>query len=266
LSPEQRIQYIMRAMSSWSQRRKRLYISVIVVVIAVPAVFLAYHSFYTAPTCFDGLMNGTEQGIDCGGACQKLCASAFLPPRFDWARFEKVAPGLYNLAAYIENPNGGAGARNVPFHMTLYDSRGVKIADVPGTVTLPPHRNTLAFLPAVRVGENIPVATSFEFKFTSTPDWQKEADPLKNLVITDKQFVDDGAGSSLEVTLMNNNVKPIARFNVYVVLYDKDKNAVGFSKTVIDGMAGNAVTQAPFTWSNNHGGSVISQEILPVAE
>jgi hypothetical protein len=252
-------------MSSWSKRRKISYVSIVVVVVIVPVSLLAFHTFYKAPTCFDGLKNGSEQGVDCGGSCQKLCASAFLPPKLDWARYEEIAPGIYNLAAYIENPNTDVGASNVPFHMVLYDSVGVPVVDTAGTMILPPHRNTLAFLPAVKIGQSRP-ATVPLFEFTAGPEWIREADPLANLVVGDQNYSEGVGGSSLQVSLKNNGVQPIPPLHVYVVLYDKDKNVLGFSKTVLDGIPGNGSVVAPFTWPSSFNGQVISQEILPVAE
>jgi hypothetical protein len=252
-------------MSSWSKRRKYIYMTVTAVVVVGVIVIPAFYYFYKAPTCFDGRKNGNEQGVDCGGACQKLCASAFLPAKIDWTRYEKIAPGVYNLAAYIENPNTDAGAHSVPFHMVLYDSTGVPIADVRGTVTLPPHRNTLAFIPGVNVAHSLPSAQPF-FEFTAAPDWNKETDPLLSVVIGDQKYSEDESGSSLQVTLSNTSVQSLPRLDIYVVLYDANKNTIGFSKTVLDGIPGNGSSVAPFTWPENHNGAVISQEVLPVAE
>lgn len=35
---------------------------------------------YTAPTCSDGIMNGTEAGVDCGGSCPNSCSFCFGKP------------------------------------------------------------------------------------------------------------------------------------------------------------------------------------------
>jgi hypothetical protein len=53
---------------------------------------------------------------------------------------------------------------------------------------------------------------------------------------------------------------------VYVVLYDKNTNAIGFSKTVIDGISPNGMIIAPFTWNIDRKGGVVSIEALYVAE
>lgn len=251
-------------MSSWANKRKWIYVSIFIVVIfgliGVPAFFIFYH----APTCTDGILNGDESGVDCGGSCVRLCQSAFLSPSIAWTRFERLAPKLYNVATYIINPNTEAEAKNVPYRMSVYDARGILIIEIKGTVTLPPHRNTVAFKGAVNVGEIVPAKVSFEF--TAAPQWVKTADTLSAIAVIDKKYTEDDVGSSLIVTLKNNSVRTIYKTAVAAVLYDKDNNALGFSKTYIDGIYPEATTQASFTWPINRKGSVISLEVLPVAE
>jgi len=251
-------------MSSWSKRRKTLYSSVIIIIVVFVFVLPIFYFFYKAPTCSDGIRNGNEQDVDCGGSCQRLCQSAFLPPSLAWTRFEQVAPSLYNLAAYIVNPNTEAEARNVPYHIALYDDRGVIITDTKGLITLPPHRNTIAFQGAINTGKRIPAKALFEF--TNAPNWYKQTDRLSAIVVGEEKYTEDESGSSLVVNLKNTSVYPIGKISVYSVLYDKDRNALGFSKTIVDEILPQSNVVAPFTWPIYRHGEVISFEILPVTE
>lgn len=251
-------------MSSWSKRRQFTYSSIIMFLLLIAIGIPAFKTFYKAPTCFDGMKNGNEQGTDCGGSCQRLCASAFLPASTAWTRFEQVAPGYYNVAAYIINPNINGSAKNVPYHIALYDSEGGLIVDTHGTVTIPPHRNTLAYQGAVSTGKRIPTKAFFEFE--AGPDWREKSDPLTAITIKDKNYTEEGSNSSLLVTLGNTSVKVIPKMTIYAVLYDNDANAIGFSKTVVDGIGPQSNAIAPFTWPINRHQSVISKEVLPVVE
>lgn len=251
-------------MASWSQRRKLLYGGITVVILAAAIFLPAFFFFYKAPTCFDGLKNGDETGIDCGGSCKRLCSNSFLTPSVAWTRLEQVAPGLYNVAAYIENPNPNAGAGSVPYHIIIYDKAGIEITEYDGTVTLPPQRNTIAFNGAVSTGNRVPAKALFQF--TASPDWVVENDPLSTIAVGNKKYSEDSSGASLSVTLKNMSVDPLGHMSVYAVLYDKDGNALGFSKTVLDGIPGQGSAVAPFTWPTSFNGGVISIEVLPVAE
>jgi len=241
-----------------------MYGGIVVVILLVLIAIPAWKLFYNAPSCFDSVQNGKEQGVDCGGKCVKLCQSEFLAPVVDWTRFEEVANGLYNVAAYIENLNTDAEATDVPYRMQLYDDRGIIITEYYGTLTLPPHRNTLAFQGAVGVKQRVPAKALFEF--IATPEWNKQNDTLSKLIITDKRYEEDETGGTLSAELKNTGVEPIGRMSVYAVLYDEDGNALGFSKTVIDGIDAGAAVTAPFTWPRSRDGAVVSIEILPVTE
>jgi len=237
----------------------------VITILLVGAVIVpAFFILYKAPSCTDGVRNGNEQGIDCGGSCKRLCQNSFLSPSVAWTRFEELAPKLYNVATYIINPNTDAEAKDVPYRMAIYDSRGVVITDFTGTVTLPPHRNTLAFQGAIQVGERIPAKVLFEF--TSAPNWYKKEDTLLPLMVLEKKYTEDSSGSSLIVKMRNSSVRDISNIAVYAVLYDKDGNALGFLKTYIDKIAAQGIESAPFTWPIDRKGSVISIEVLPVAE
>ncbi|MFA6404946.1 MAG: hypothetical protein WCW03_03030 [Candidatus Paceibacterota bacterium] len=250
-------------MSSWVKQRKLTYGGGLVIVLIVLIAIPAWKIFYKVPNCFDGIQNGKEQNIDCGGSCVKLCQSEFLPPVVNWTRLEELAPGLYNVAAYIKNPNISGEAKSVPYKMQLYDSKGILITELNGMVTLPPRRNTIAFQSAVNVGARIPAKVLFEF--TNSPQWLKTEDGLNSLIIVDKQYKEEG-NSSLTVNFKNNGVLPLGRLSVYVVLYDRSGNAIGFSKTIIDGIEASGTAVAPFTWPIDRNGEVVSIEVLPVAE
>ena len=138
------------------------------------------------------------------------------------------------------------------------------ITDTTGRVTLPPHRNTIAFQGAVNVGKRVPSKALFEF--TAAPDWHKKKDVLAAIAVGDKKYAEDSLGSSLIVTLKNTSVYPIVNVGVYTVLYDKDNNALGFSKTFVDEIPPKGSALAPFTWPVDRKGAVISIEVLPVSE
>jgi len=251
-------------MVSWSRKRRMIYALIIGSIILGAIVVPTFLFFYKAPTCFDSILNGKEQGVDCGGACSRLCASAFLSPSVAWTRFEEITPGFYNVAAYIINPNATGEAHNVPYRMMLYDSRGILIVEQKGEATLPPQRSTLVFARAVDTGKRIPTRVFFEF--IGFPDWRSQSDPLASLIISDKKYSEDTNSSSLTVVLQNPGVVSYGPISVYAILYDISQNAIGFSKTVIDGIAPKGSVIAPFTWPLSRKGKVISIEVLPVAE
>ena len=256
-------------MASWATKRKILYGGSVIFVVLAIVFIIIFSFFYKAPTCFDNIKNSDEQGIDCGGSCVKLCQSAFLPLKISWggAKFEKIAPRLYNLASYIVNPNTTGGAINVPYKFSLFDSKGILIIERTGKVNIGAHRNTLAFLSGVDVSERIPAKAVFEF--TEGPVWFKSSDSLNELIIVDKKYEEDDKSSFLNVTFENKGLKSYRNLIVGVVLYDENNNAIGFSQTKIDAIYPKTETNnnreiAAFTWPVTRNGKVTSIEALPI--
>ncbi len=252
-------------MSTWSSRRKLAYSSTIIVVLIIVVIIPAFYFLYTPPTCTDGKQNGKETGVDCGGKCILLCQSSFLPPRIGWggAKIEKVADGLYNVAALIINPNVDGSAINAPYKISLYDEKGMPITEKRGFITLYAHRNSLAFEPAIKTDQSIPVKAIFEF--TQPPVWFKSTDRLGGLVVVDKKYSEDSNSSSLEVTLENRTLYPYKDVIVSVILSNINGDAIGFSRTIIDNIPEKSGREvAPFTWSFGRNNEVTSIEVLPL--
>lgn len=253
------------AMATWATKRKSTYLGGSLLFFIVVAIAFWHTFLYKPASCFDGIKNGNEEAIDCGGSCIRLCQSAFFPAKVAWggAKFEKVAPGLYNAASYIENLNVSGAALNVPYKISFFDDTGLIIDERTGVVDIPPHRNTIAFQSAIDLGKRTPTKATFEF--LKAPAWFKSEDPLGNLLIVDKKYAEDSTlnTSSLQVTLKNTGLVSLKNINVATVLYDIDGNAIGFSKTEIDSIAPGATEVAPFTWPMSRSGKVDVIEVLP---
>lgn len=250
-------------MSSWSTRRKTTYALLTVFTLFVLIVIPLFLWLYKPPTCTDGIRNGDEGGIDCGGSCIKLCQSTFIPLRVTWggAKFERVSKGLYNLSSYIENNNIYGSAEKVPYKITLYDSSGLMITDKRGSIDIPPHRNVIVFENAVNTRERVPVKATFEF--LAPPVWFKSHDVLNNIAIIKKDYKELDNSSFLNVTLENKGLTPYENLTVYSVLYDSENNAIGFSKTVVDEILPKSKQDISFTWPFDRQGRVVSIEVLP---
>ena len=253
-------------MATWSSKRKFIYGGSIVAVVLVIIFGVFFSIFYKAPTCTDGMRNGGEQDVDCGGKCVKLCQSAFLPVKIKWGggKYEKIADGLYNVASYVINPNTGGAAVNVPYKFILYDEAGILITEKRGVVTLPAHRNALAFEPAVNVGQRN--LSKVIFEFIKQPEWFKSHDSLNGLAVLDKKYTEEENNSSLEVVLENRNLLPYNKITISAVLYDSQDNAIGFSRTKIDAIESQESVSVSFTWPSSRHGKVTSIEIFSSSE
>ena len=246
-------------MSLWADRRKGIYTSIFILVLVIFVGIPTFFILYEKPNCFDGKQNGAESGIDCGGPCVKLCQADFTSPQILWERSISVVHGIYNLLAYVENPNLSVAARAVPYAFKIYDSSGLVISEKTGFTNIPAGKKFAVFYPTVSLVDRIPAKVTFEF--TTDPKWEL-LKPEPNIRISGTKYSSLENSSRVESTLTNNSLSPVDGVEVVSVVYDVGGNAVAFSRTVLDTMTPERAYPVVFTWPTPFPEDVSRVEIL----
>jgi len=244
---------------SWAKTRKSLYIGFMVVITAlIIGAFLWFNK--PLPTCFDNKQNQDENGVDCGGVCNKVCEGDALDPIPLWFRFVEADAGIYHVLAYVQNPNIDFGATDVGYSFKLYDEAGTVINKVTGITDIPAHRNFGIFEPSLATGSSIPVRIKFEF--TTKPAWVKTPETPNRLVVLSRELTNASTSPKLTVNIANNTLSKISNIEIIPVLYDVNKNTISFSRTLIKDISAENSTQAVFTWRKPITDTVTEMEIL----
>lgn len=235
-------------MSSWSAKRKIIYLSAIsaflFVVIGVPSFFIIYQK----PTCFDFKKNGDELGVDCGGSCQLLCSFEATEPDILWSRSFKVVPGVYSAVAYIQNYNISSESVNVSYIFKLYNNKNNLITTREGVAYIPKNKIFAVFEPNIKVDQKIPTRTTFEF--TETPVWTKNTDAVPDFAINQKSLTGEDKTPRVDAIIENHSLIPFSNIEAIAIVYDGKDNAIGASRTYIDTLAKDQATDIVFTWPN----------------
>jgi hypothetical protein len=231
---------------SWAQKRRLIYISIIVLVFLLVVVLPTILHFYKAPTCFDKKQNQGELGVDCSGPCELLCNNQYTPLNALWSRFSKVNDGVYNVLAYIENPNLNAGAKNLNYIFKLYDKKGVLIKERTGITFAPANRVMAIFEPELVVGNFIPQRV--EFSFLNQAVWLKEESRETGLSVSQVVVSKEDTAPRLSAVLANKTINQINKIEAVGIVYNIDGNTIAFSRTIVDSLAGKASTNINFNW------------------
>ena len=246
---------------SWASRRRSAYLSVVVIVALIIIVPIALSIFNKEPTCSDGKQNGQELGVDCGGICEKFCKIQISDPVLMWSRSFKVADGVYNSVAYIENPNFNSGVLKIPYTFKLFDDRNILIAERKGSTYISPDSVTPIFEGGISTGQRIPVKTIFEFdKF---PDWYQSNDERGLLSVKDIILTGEDSSPRIDAVLSNSGVEAIKDIEVVAVAFDSKDNAVAVSSTFVDRLADRSSKNLVFTWPNKFDTKVSRIEMIP---
>ena len=250
---------------TWAGKRQFIYLSLVLLVVFGVAFAIIYPKISVPPTCTDNKKNGTEIAVDCGGVCARMCASEARDLTIVWARSFEVVPGVYHSVAYIENQNVGAGVKRVPYQFKLYEEKNVVITSREGVATILPNGRTVVFEEALQTGGNrIPKITRFEF--TQKPEFWKTSSLYTQARIVES---DKGLGSLDSVpkayaTLKNESFIEVGVFPVYAIVYDQFDNAIGASRTIVDGLQKQSEAKVYFSWPAPFEKTAQTLEIVPV--
>ena len=241
---------------SWAGRRKGLYIGASLTILLTIAAIIGYAWLSRPATCTDGVRNGSEQAVDCGGACTRVCEGDAQAPAVLWSRAFELAPGVYTAAAYVENRNGGMYARNVRYVFRLFDDRNVLIAERSGMATLAPTR----FIPIVEAniatGNRAPARAFFEL--SSAPMWERGEAPKVEIV---GQVFDENA-RRVALTVRNASMRDIDGMPVAAVLFDASGTAQAASVSVVPRLKKGADEPIVFTWPSAFAAPIVEAHVI----
>lgn len=228
---------------TWGSRRKALYMTVAGLALLILGGSIGYAIFSKEPTCSDGVRNGTERGVDCGGGCALLCKEETREPVVLWTRSFEIAPGIYTAAAYIRNGNAKAKAPDARYVFRLFDDKNILVAERRGKVTIAAQETVPVIETNIATGNRIPVRTFFEF--SEDLSWEREERGLALRVVDEVLSEQEGR---FEARILNDAREAAHNLIVPVVLFDEDGNAHAASKSELSGIPGGASERIVFTW------------------
>lgn len=247
----------------WATKRRLIYLGGIGMVVAVILFAYLYPRLNKPPTCIDGKQNGTEAGIDCGGACEAACFFQANDIIVRWTKTFRVADGLYNAVAYAENQNASTGIKSTSYEFKLYDADNIFIARRTGRTFIGPNSRTPIFEAGINTGNRVPARAAFTF--LEEPTWvQADARTDKlPIAVTDTRLADESSAPRLEATLNNDSIYGIQNTDIAAILYDKSGNAIAASKTLVERLDPHMSAPLFFTWSQAFGAPVERIEVIP---
>lgn len=251
-------------MSKWAEKRKKRILIILGILLFIGLVFAVFSFQNTEPTCFDGIQNGQESGIDCGGDCQKVCRDEVRNIVVWWERPFKVSHGVYNAVAFFDNQNLESGIQEVNYEFRLYNQDNVLVSEPRvGTTFVEANKRSAVFESGIETGDE-DAYTAF-FKISSVQNWEK----------TDRSYsynffkVGEPVLSSQDTTpKLSAPVENISFYNlteipVVVILYNQEDNAIAASQTFIDSIGQGETKKVYYSWPEPFGDTVSRVEVIP---
>ena len=248
---------------SWAAKRQLLYLLIVLLFIGAVSSYPIYVYFIKhTPTCFDGIMNQNERGIDCGGTCIKACFDEVVPqPLVSWARIFPVSGSIYNLTAYIQNPNVTYIGTPTRYLFKVFDRDNLLISAAENEVSIPPTHTFAIFEQGINVGKKIPDHVTFEF--TNDVVWLRYSGDKSDMSVSGEVLINATSSPRLSALITNKTTRTYKNVEVVAIVYDVSGNAVQTSRTFIPVLADHVSKEVTFTWPTGFSADIATIEIIP---
>lgn len=251
-------------MNQWSARRKA-FVSIIVllcvlVIVGVPTYFSTRHT----PTCDNGVKDGDETGVDCGGGCQLICKPEVLPLIVRGnARLLKIASSTYEAVVLIENPNINGRVVRAPYSFTIYSGTKSEPLKTFKRNTFIGRNSTFAlFEGPFQISDAGPLRATFSWDENLA--WEKNADTIPLLSVDNKNLIiGSSTASRLEAELVNRSKADVSNIEVIALLSDVSGNVVAAGKTFVDSLPPGGSAPLSFSWSESFSSEPVTIRVLP---
>lgn len=247
---------------TWSGQRKTYIIIGAIVLVLTPLFVWTFLSLNQPPTCNDGLQNGQESGIDCGGVCQQVCVQDVSSLETVWYRTFPERPGTVTGIALIENRNTLAEARGVNYTFTLF-SNGVELDSKTQTVFLPAGKRTPVITSGLTYGEA--EIDYVSFKIDEPEGWFVSQDAERLLRVFNERVERDGDSIKIFADVENNSFQEIyTNLDFVVVAYNREGNVLGYSTTFLEKIKPQEREEIFLTWRQETEDPIARIEIIPL--
>ncbi len=243
--------------------RRQLVILMVPITIVAMTVFLMYQRYRTVPTCFDGIQNQQEAGVDCGGECDSCRLFQTKPPEVTWTRIIRAREESYDAVVFIKNPNQQHGAPRLEYTVILRDANGVEIGKRANSTFLLPDEEVMIVEPDIRT-PLIPNSVDFN---VITVAWTREYTPHApydlGLSRRSHSIVETPRGSKESVVktdIFNNTSERFSVVHVSIFLYDENRNIIGVNKTIVENLGAGETRPLEFVWPEAIQGTITSIE------
>jgi len=223
-------------------RKQLAYLGVLVLIPLSVGIYFFLRSIPEA-TCLDNKQNQGEERTDCGGPC-KPCLESLSEPVVLWTRLFKLAEGVYEVAALIENSHNFASAGRVLYRAKIYDENNILIGLRQGETFINPNEKFLILEPGFVTAERKPVRALIEFE---PINWSYSSSVPPRVLVVARDFSMEPQ-PRLAAILKNEDLFDAEGLQVSAVLLDENGTAIGASSAVVERIEGNGQKTISFSW------------------
>lgn len=253
-------------MASWAAQQRMKYIIGFLFILGLVSAFPIYsviHSLtHREPTCFDGIQNQNETGVDCGGLCELACVDSLNDLQILWTRIFELDTDTYDLAALVENPNRLAGVRDISYTFTVLDDAGEVVYTREGFEYINPREKLVVYEPNIFIEDAIP--SKVVFTFDDNPRWVQMRETRLPIVVKERVLINEKTRPRINATIENTDlIEGYRELDIVALVSDARENVIAASATYVEEIDRDEQRSIFLTWPTPFKGEAAERACLP---
>lgn len=212
-------------------------------------------------TCTDGIMNGQEEGVDCGtSACSKYCEPELAPPKVLSTKLIKAGDGDYDFIAQVENPHPQFGASEVDYELILFNAEDEELLKKQDLFYILPGQTKNLIFTHLTTENNV---KRIEFNIKSAK-WQKITSlEGMNLIVRNEKYYPTSSGGMVKALLLNDSDFDFEVVDIDVILFNSRGDIVAVHRTDVRTFVARTERSFEVVWPFRISSDVAKIEIYP---
>ncbi len=219
-----------------------------------------YRAFVPAPTCFDGIQNQGEEGIDCGAVCGKACPVPVQALQVLPIQFIRNADGSWDALAHLENVNSTYGAARADYALTIQSATGATLASRTGSTYVNPIQPRYLDVPLGKLS-TAPASASLQVPANGV-QWAElalNAAGSVQFVVRNETLAPAASAFHYEATVTNRSDFDFNQVDIVVLLDDAAGRIIAAGSTVVQTLVANETRAFTVDWPFTISGVVRAQ-------
>lgn len=228
---------------------KQLLIGSVFLILVGSLGYGAYDLLTPDPTCFDGIQNQEEDGVDCGTVCGVLCGAALEPLIVGEPQMFDAGEAI-DVLVQLQNDNTVYGAARIDYRLAVLDTAGNEQTSRRGATYVNPleTRYLVMTFPGIT-----PRGTGLRFEYDPQKvQWFQgrlpETQVIDFSVMNEALTVSEDGQASYTADVRNDSTFDFEEVDVTVLLFDASGQQVAVGATVVRTLAAGQVRAFTVVW------------------
>lgn len=219
-----------------TRQAKQIIYGALYAILWVAVIFFFYSTFIKpAPSCYDGVKNQNEEGVDCGGVCPTACgvAAAQALSAAGGVSIFSTSANHYTFLAEVQNHNSDLAAKSFDYTFDLYSPAGTVIVSLPGQSFIYANEVKYIVLPNQTVSQPVDHAalTITNTQFVKSSDVGSIVPAFKFENVTGQV---SPSTVSIGGQITNDDIASFPAVTIVGIFKDSSGNVIGASETEVD--------------------------------